>query len=115
MHELGIIFHIIRQVDEVAEENKVKEVRKVTLEIGEVSGVIPHYLEECWKWACLNKSRYMKDCQLEIVSLKATSYCEDCRKLYDTVASGRICPNCQSTRTYLVTGNEVAIRDIEVV
>ncbi|MBO4218456.1 MAG: hydrogenase maturation nickel metallochaperone HypA [Erysipelotrichaceae bacterium] len=115
MHELGIVFHIIRQVDEVAEENKVTQVRKVTLEIGEVSGVIPHYLQECWKWACLNKSSYMKDCQLEIVTLKATSFCEDCRRLYDTAPGGRICPYCQSTRTYLVTGNEVSIRDIEVV
>ncbi|MCR5067188.1 MAG: hydrogenase maturation nickel metallochaperone HypA [Erysipelotrichaceae bacterium] len=115
MHELGIVFHVIRQVDEVAEQNEVTQVRKVTLEIGEVSGVIPHYLEECWKWACLNKSRFMKDCQLEIISLKATSFCEDCQKLYDTAANGKQCPHCGGTNTYLVSGNEVSIRNIEVV
>ena len=49
MHELGIVFHIIRQVEEIAVSNKVNEVKKVTLEIGEVSGVVPSYLEDCWK------------------------------------------------------------------
>jgi hydrogenase nickel incorporation protein HypA/HybF len=115
MHELGIVFHIIKQVDEVAQENKVQEVTKVTLEIGEVSGVIPHYLEDCWKWAVSNKSQYMKNCELNIVTLKATTYCEDCQKMYDTVSHGKTCPYCGSEHTYLVTGNEVSIRDIEVI
>ena len=58
MHELGIVFHIIRQVEEIAVSNQVNEVKKVTLEIGEVSGVVPSYLEDCWKWACLKKSEH---------------------------------------------------------
>ena len=115
MHELGIVFHIIRQVEEIAVSNKVNEVKKVTLEIGEVSGVVPSYLEDCWKWACLHKSEHMKDCELEIITLQATSYCEDCQEFYDTVTNGKICPHCGSKRTYLVTGNETNIRDIRVV
>ena len=115
MHELGIVFHIIRQVEEIAVSNQVNEVKKVTLEIGEVSGVVPSYLEDCWKWACLKKSEHMKACELEIITLKATSYCEDCREFYNTVTHGRTCPHCGSARTYLVTGNETNIRDIQVV
>lgn len=115
MHELGIVFQIIKQVDDIAEKNAAKEVKKVTLEIGEVSGVIPKYLEDCWKWACLNRSKYMKACELIIINLKAKSYCQDCQKMYDTMNGGRVCPNCQSQNTYLVTGNEVSIKDIEVI
>ena len=115
MHELGIVFHIIKQVDEVAEQNHVKEVKKVTLEIGEVSGVIPKYLDDCWKWAVEHRSTYMKGCALEIISLKAKSYCEDCGEMFDTVENGKICPKCKKQNTYLVTGNEVSIKDIEVV
>ena len=114
MHELGIVFHIIKKVEEIASANQVNEVKKVTLEIGEVSGVVPSYLEDCWKWACLKRSEHMKSCELEIITLKATSYCEDCRELYDTSA-GRTCPHCGSERTYLVTGNETSIRDIQVI
>ena len=56
----------------------------------------------------------MKDCKLEIVELKAISYCINCEQLYDTIPSGKICPRCQKQDTYLVKGNEVNIRNIEV-
>lgn len=115
MHELGIVFHIIKQVDEVAKENKVKQVKKVTLEIGSVSGVIPKYLTDCWSWAVNNRSEFMKDCALEIITLKAVSFCEDCKELYDTEPHGKICPKCGKQNTYLVTGNEVSIKNIEVI
>lgn len=44
MHELGIVVHVMRMVEEVAEENQLTEIKSVTCEIGEVSGVVPEYL-----------------------------------------------------------------------
>ena len=44
MHELGIVFHVAKQVEEVAEENKAEHISEVILSIGEVSTVIPDYL-----------------------------------------------------------------------
>ena len=41
MHELGIIIHISKTLKEVAEENEVTKIGSVTLEIGEVSGIVP--------------------------------------------------------------------------
>lgn len=52
MHELGIVFHIINEIEDVGKENKLETVSSVTVEIGEVSGVLHDYLEDCWKWAC---------------------------------------------------------------
>ena len=114
MHELGIVFNIIKEVDEIAEKNKVKEVNEVTLEIGEVSGVVPSYLTDCWKWACLHRSKYMKNCSLKIITLKAKTFCEGCETTYDTKKYGKICPNCGSSKTYLLTGRESNIKDIKV-
>ena len=37
MHELGIVLNVIDRVEEIAKENNVKKVTKLTLEIGEVS------------------------------------------------------------------------------
>ena len=51
MHELGIVFHIIRTVEDVAKQNDVTRIRRVTLQLGEVSGVVESYLQDCWKWA----------------------------------------------------------------
>ena len=50
MHELGIIVHISRTLEEVAKENQLTEIGSVTLEIGEVSGVVPEYMTDCWKY-----------------------------------------------------------------
>ena len=44
MHELGVTFHIMDQLEKVAQENDVERVRKVVLELGEVSTVIESYL-----------------------------------------------------------------------
>lgn len=50
MHELGIVFHIIRTVEDVAKENHVARIQRVTLQLGEVSGVVESYLQDCWNW-----------------------------------------------------------------
>ena len=47
MNELGIVFYIADKVLAVAEQNNVKHVQKVILELGEVSTVIPEYLIDC--------------------------------------------------------------------
>ena len=47
MHELGVVFYVVRDVKEVAEENQVNKVTCVTLEIGEVSGIIQEYINDC--------------------------------------------------------------------
>lgn len=51
MHELGIVLNVIDRVEEIAKENKVKKVTKLTLEIGEVSSIVPSYFSDCFEWA----------------------------------------------------------------
>lgn len=113
MHELGIVFYIIKDVKQAAEENQVTHVSKVTMNIGEVSTVIPDYLKDCWKWA-IKKEALLTDCELEVITTGAVTYCENCHKEYPTVAHGKICPHCGSGNTYLLRGNEVEIKEIEV-
>lgn len=48
MHELGIVFHIIDTVEQVGRENGVTQVRCVTLDVGQVSGIEDPYLMDCW-------------------------------------------------------------------
>lgn len=114
MHELGIVFHIIKTIEDVAAEQHLSKVSKVVLEVGEVSTVIPDYLQDCWKWAC-KRSALMDGSELVHEKIPAVTYCEDCGKTYETVKYAKICPHCQSEHTYLVQGNEVQIKEIEAV
>ena len=114
MHELGIVMQVIEQVDNVAAESKVEKVTKVLMEIGEVSSVIPEIFTDAFDWA-KKRSNYLKDAELELVILEGITYCRDCKKTYRTVEFAKKCPHCGSMDTYLVTGNEINIKSIEVV
>ncbi len=114
MHELGVVFHCIKQINEIAAENNVKRINSVTVEIGEVSTVIPYYFEDCWKWA-VKRETVLKDSVLHIEKIDAVTHCENCKKDYPTVAHGKICPHCGSENTYLLQGNEILIKQIEAV
>ena len=112
MHELGIVFHIIKAVESVAADNELEKISAVVLELGEVSGVIPDYLTDCWKWAAA-KEGLVSGSELRIEVLPAVTHCGGCGQDYPTVAHGKTCPHCQSGDTWLLTGNEVNIREIE--
>lgn len=114
MHELGVVFHIIDSLEKVAIENELEKIRSVTVEVGEVSTVIPHYLTDCWKWA-VQKKPLMIDCEMKIDILKAVTWCDGCQREYETVAHGKICPYCGSENTWLLRGNELNIKEIEVI
>lgn len=113
MHELGVVFHIIDEVEEVAAENHVSQISKVTLQLGEVSTVIPSYLTDCWIWA-RKKHELLKEAELEIETIEALTFCEDCGKIYPTIQYGKNCPYCGGTRTWLRQGTEFMIKEIEV-
>ena len=110
MHELGIVFHIIRTVEDACRDNAILRVSSVTLQLGEVSGVVPHYLEDAWRWAS-NKNSLVAGAELKVEEIPAVTYCEDCKKTYETVKHGKTCPYCGSARTYLVQGQEVMVKE----
>jgi hydrogenase nickel incorporation protein HypA/HybF len=113
MHELGIVFYIIRDVKKAAEENGVKKVSAVVMSIGEVSTIVPEYLTDCWRWAA-DKEEMLRGCELKIEPIPAVTHCDACGQDYPTVAHGKICPYCGSEQTWLLRGNEVEIKEIIV-
>lgn len=112
MHELGIVFHIIKTLERVACENDVMHIRSVTLELGEVSGIESDYLLDCWKWAT-ERTELLNGASLICETIPAVTVCNDCHKTYATVEHGRTCPFCSSENTVLVTGNETSIKEME--
>lgn len=113
MHELGIVFHIMDTVEAVAQDNGIEKVQAVTVEVGEVSTVIPDYLIDCWNWAVKKKPMLM-GCEMKVETLPAVTHCDGCGENYETVAYGRICPHCGSEKTWLLKGSEINIKDITV-
>ena len=50
MHELGLVNYAVKEVDKFAKEKGITNIKAVTLEFGEVSGIVPAYLYDYWDW-----------------------------------------------------------------
>ena len=76
MHELGIVMEIVRVVDEFAKEQNITEVETIVLQIGELSGVVPEYIRECFPAAI--DGTFMEETALEIELIPGNARCQSC-------------------------------------
>ena len=113
MHELGIVTHAIKTIQEFADENGIREISAATLRVGEVSGVIHSEFESCWNYF-RKKYPATQNAVLKIEVEPAFTWCDGCEKVYRTVEHGRICPYCGSEKTWLLRGRECSVKEIEV-
>ena len=113
MHELGLVNYVVRQVGKIAEEDGATKVRSVTLEFGEVSGIVSSYLYNYWAWYT-KKFPMFEGARLKCETIPAITWCDDCKQTYPTVQYGKTCPHCGSGNTWLHQGNEMNIKQIEV-
>ena len=113
MHELGLINYVVKKVSKIAEEENVTKINSVTLEFGEVSGIVASYLYSYWDWYT-KKFPLFEGTKLYCEEIPAVTWCDDCKITYSTVTYGRTCPHCGSSNTWLIRGNEMNIKSIEV-
>ncbi|NLI90468.1 MAG: hydrogenase maturation nickel metallochaperone HypA [Epulopiscium sp.] len=110
MHELGIVYEVIRVVDQFAKGNGISKVEKIVLEIGQLSQAIPRFIEECYP-AAVDGTEY-EDTELEIIVLDAMAQCQECQEIYNIIDHRKICPNCQGESYELISGQEFNIKEI---
>jgi hydrogenase nickel incorporation protein HypA/HybF len=112
MHEMGIVLHLAKTLDQTAEENKLTAIGKVVLQVGEVSGIMTDLFTDAWDYF---KPRHpvLKDSELVLETIPAVTWCDNCKKTYETLKYGKECPYCHSGETWLIQGNECIIKEIE--
>ena len=47
MHEMGIVLHLAKSLDMTVKQNNIKKIAKVTLQVGEVSGIMTNLFYDC--------------------------------------------------------------------
>lgn len=112
MHEMGIVLHLAKTLDETAAEEHLTRIGSVTLQVGEVSGILTDYFQECWDYFKV-RHPVLKDSELILETIPAVTWCDNCKRTYETVKYGRECPYCHSGETWLLRGNECIIKEIE--
>lgn len=109
---MGIVMHLAKTLDELAEEQELTKIGSVTLQVGEVSGIMTDLFTDAWDYFKV-RHPVLAESELKLETIHAVTFCEGCGKTYETVKYGKICPYCESPETYLITGNECIIKEIE--
>lgn len=110
MHELGIVFEVIKVVDRFVQENHLAKVDKIVLEVGQLCQAIPRFIEECYP-AAVSETAY-EDTKLEIIVLPANAKCKTCNEVYNVIKQRKVCPKCQGDEYELISGREFNIKEI---
>ena len=112
MHEMGIVIHLAKTLDDLAEEKHITKIGSVTLSVGEVSGIVSDLFIEAWDYF-KQKHPVLNEAELKLDIIPAITHCDDCNQNYETLKYGKICPYCNSEETWLIQGNECIIKEIE--
>ena len=67
-------------MERVALQQQLSEIQTLVLQIGELSSMIPHYVEECFPAAA--DGTLLENTRLEIEILPGNALCGHCRKVY---------------------------------
>lgn len=113
MHELGIVFEVVKVVEQVAVEQNLPAVDTIVLQVGELCGVIPVYLDECWP-AAIDKKPYFKNTKLKLDVVPGMAKCRNCGEVFNVIAYEGYCPKCKSFDKDLLSGREFMIKEILV-
>lgn len=112
MHELGIVMEIVRVVDELAKEQGFDKVDAIVLQVGELSPVVPKYIEECYPAAVYGT--FMEDTKLEIEIMPGNGICKACSTVFNVIANNGKCPECGSRAFDILSGRDFYIKEIRV-
>lgn len=113
MHEMTVVLNIVDIVDDFAEKNDISEVNSVHLLIGGLTGVMPHYVEECWGPA-VDMSKHLKKASVVMEEVPGVGKCANCGHNYIVPVCKGVCPVCSSRDWTPVTGKDVQIKEILV-
>ena len=94
MHEIGVVRSTVKTVTDFAEQNDMKEVAEIVLDIGELSLVIPKYVEDIYP--VVVGDTWLKDTKLMINVIPGMAECDECNELFHVIEHEGYCPNCGS-------------------
>lgn len=107
MHELGITRNIVALVAEAAEG---RPVRRVTVEIGKLSGVMADAVRFCFD--IVADGTPLHGAALDIVEPEGRARCRGCAAEFDAPTLWAAC-GCGSRDVHVVRGEELLVKSVE--
>ena len=112
MHELSITQNILSIALEKADAAKAKQISKINLVIGELSGVVDDCVE--FYFGFLSKDTIAAQASLSFRHPPTSLRCRNCDNLFTPEDIDWTCPNCRKQEIEIVSGRELYMESIEV-
>jgi hydrogenase nickel incorporation protein HypA/HybF len=112
MHEVGITRSIVEICEENARRQGTTIIRSVTVEIGELSGVVPEAVEFCFE-AC-SKGTLLERASLIIDRIPGRGRCDACHTECGMDPQSFECPSCGSLTLQRIQGDELSVKEMEI-
>lgn len=110
MHKLGLCGEMVDTLINFMEENNLTKIKSVTLQLGEETAVVPHYMLKCWP--AVIENTLLENCKLNIETIKVTRRCHNCDNIFNLKENNLKCPRCKCEDYDNLTGFEYEIFEI---
>lgn len=112
MHELSVCQALVRQLRDIAREQRAARITRVVVQIGPLSGVEPELLRHAYPVASAGSPA--ADAALILEPLPIRIHCESCGADSDAAANRLLCAACGDYRTRLISGDELLLASVEL-
>lgn len=110
MHELGVVIEVVKTVEKIYDERHLSKIDTLVLQIGELSSMIPKYVEACYPAAV--EGTVLENTHLVIEVLPGNGFCTSCKKVFNVLQNKGKCPCCGTNKFDLLGGREFFIKEI---
>lgn len=112
MHEMSIVMRFVDIAKEFAKKNNAKKVLRVGLQVGELTGVVPRYLEMFYP--AVVEGTILEGSELAIDFVEGSVFCTGCGKTYNPAKTAMKCPACGEEKCDVIEGNHLYVTEIAI-
>lgn len=113
MHEIGVVRQVLKTVENFAEENGLEKIDTIVLEIGDLSLVIPKYVEDIYN--VIIKGTPFEFTKLKIEVVEGQGICRDLQALHSPSSKTRAyCPRCGKRNADVISGRDFLVKEVIV-
>ena len=112
MHELSVAVSLLQEVERIARDEKASQVLRVTVAVGEMSGIETEALETCFPLVA--DGTVATGAELTLVKVPLEVECRACGTRGRAAPPLLRCGGCGSIDVTIVQGRELLIQSLEV-
>ena len=112
MHEIGVLKKAVDLCNQIALDNNIDSIKKITLEVGELTGYLPVFFKKYYP-IVIEDYPILKESTLKCIVVKGQATYNECEAFYNVMKCKGNCPKCGSRQKTIISGQRFLVKNIE--